>query len=88
MEARIVQRELDRVEQVIREVWRFTELDGTHVPIREEEERLELRWASRHEMRLLFELEGFEIEAEYSDFEGADPVYGSEQIWVVRPAKG
>ncbi len=88
IEASIIQRELDRVQQVLREVWKFTELDGSREPIRQEEERLELRWTSRHEMRLLFELEGFEVEAEYSDFEGADPVYGAEQIWVVRKARG
>jgi len=38
-------------------------------------------------MRLLFELEGFEVDAEYSDFEGSDPVYGAEQIWIVRKTK-
>ena len=88
IEACITMRELDRVEQVLREVWKFTELDGTRVPIREEEERLEIRWTSRHEMRLLFELEGFDVEVEYSDFEGSAPVYGSEQIWVVRKTRG
>ena len=88
IEASIIQRELDRVQQVLREVWKFTELDGSEVPIRQEEERLEIRWTSRHEMRLLFELEGFDVECEYSDFEGSEPVYGSEQIWVVRKAKG
>lgn len=87
IEASIIQRQLDRVHQVLREVWKFTELDGTQVPIRQEEERLELRWTSRHEMRLLFELEGFEVDAEYSDFEGSDPVYGAEQIWIVRKTK-
>ena len=39
-------------------------------------------------MRLLFELEGFDVEVEYSDFEGSEPVYGSEQIWVVRKGSG
>lgn len=32
------------------------------------------------------ELTGFEVEAEYSDFHGSPPLYGREQVYVVRPA--
>jgi hypothetical protein len=35
-------------------------------------------------MRYLFELTGFAIVAEYSDFFRAPPAYGAEQHWVLR----
>ncbi len=37
----------------------------------------------RQEMAYLFELCGFQIVAQYSDFEGSPPAYGREQLWVV-----
>jgi hypothetical protein len=37
-------------------------------------------------MRLLFELAGLEVVAEYGDFVGSPPVYGGEQVWVLRSA--
>jgi len=46
---------------------------------------LRLRWTYRHEMRHLFELTGYRVGAEYSDFSGAPPRYAAEQIWVVTP---
>jgi len=36
------------------------------------------------EMRSLFELTGFEVVAEYSDFLHSQSVYGAEQLWVAR----
>ncbi len=36
-------------------------------------------------MKYLFELSGFEIEEEYSDFHGSQPTYGNRQLWVVKP---
>ena len=50
----------------------------------EEEELLEIRWIFRYEMRHLFSLAGFVVEEEMSDYLGAPPAYGAEQIWVVR----
>jgi hypothetical protein len=35
-------------------------------------------------MRHLLRIAGFAIEAEFSDFAGAGPAYGKEQIWVAR----
>jgi len=32
----------------------------------------------------LFELTGFEVIAEYSDFFRAPPAYGKDQLWIVR----
>ncbi len=74
------------LEQCIEEVWRFTERDEGGAVLRVEEEVLRMRWIYRWEMRYLLELCGFEIEAEYSDYAGAAPAYGKEQIWVARKA--
>jgi len=35
-------------------------------------------------MRYLFELTGFQVIDEYSDFFRSQPVYAAEQLWVVR----
>jgi len=35
-------------------------------------------------MAWLFELCGFEVVEQYSDFDRAPPAYGKRQIWVVR----
>ena len=39
-------------------------------------------------MRLLFELAGFDVVADYGDFSGGPPAYGREQVWVLARAKG
>jgi SAM-dependent methyltransferase len=76
--------ELDHVNQVRRTLWRYRAFvaDGTVA----EEEALELsvRWTFRWEMRHLLRLAGFAVEAEFSDFAGAPPAYGKEQIWVAQ----
>ncbi len=46
-----------------------------------------MSWIYRREMRYLFELTGFEVLAEYSDFAKSPPAYGKEQIWVARKPK-
>jgi SAM-dependent methyltransferase len=74
----------DTRNQVLSEVWRFTEVDSEGAVLRCEEERLRMRWSYRYEMRYLLELTGFEVEAEYSDFEGSSGAYGQEQLWVAR----
>ena len=33
-------------------------------------------------MRHLLQLAGFNVEAEFSDFDGSPPAYGKEQIWI------
>jgi SAM-dependent methyltransferase len=68
--------------QTLRELWRFSERTSSGTVVRREEEALELRWTYRYEMRYLLELCGFAIEGEFSDFSGAAPAYGREQIWV------
>jgi SAM-dependent methyltransferase len=80
----LVRHDNDPVRQVLTELWRFTELDDAGSVLREEEETLALRWTYRQEMRYLFELTGFEVEAEYSDYQQAAPTYGREQIYIAR----
>ncbi len=81
-----IERDLDPLSQVMREVWRFVETDDAGRTVRQEDEVLEIRWGYRFEMRHLFELAGFRIEAEYSDFRRHPPAYGGEQVWVLTPA--
>jgi hypothetical protein len=52
--------------------------------MRQEEEILRMRLTYRYEMRHLLELAGFEVEAEFSDFDRSPPTYGREQVWVAR----
>ena len=49
---------------------------------------LTLRWSLRSEMRLLFELAGLKVVADYGDFRGGPPAYGREQVWVLANAEG
>ena len=80
----VLARHNDHVRQRMTERWRFTEVDSEGKTIREEEEILELRWIYRYEMQYLLELCGYEVEEELSDYLGAGPAYGREQIWVAR----
>ena len=79
-------RDIDPVAQVLREEWVFRETDAAGTVLSEEREELRMRWSFRWEMRHLFALTGFEVEAEYSDFRGSPPAYGGEQVWVLRKA--
>lgn len=83
-EVEVISRHNDTVEQLLREVWRFTERNGAGEILRQEEEVLTMRWIYRWEMRYLLELCGFEVVSEYSDYFGARPAYGKEQIYVAR----
>lgn len=83
---RITDRQLDPFTQTFSEQWTFQELDEAGAVLREERETLVLRWTYRQEMRYLLELSGFEIVAEYGDFQGGPPRYAAEQVWVARPA--
>jgi SAM-dependent methyltransferase len=81
---RITRRVVDPLTQVISEDWLFQEMSPSGGVLREEREHLRLRWTHRQEMRHLFELCGFEVVAEYSDFRRSPPRYGAEQIWIAR----
>lgn len=78
----------DPARQLIVEDWTFAEIDASGSVLATDTERLTLRWSLRSEMRLLFELAGLEVVAEYGDFKGGPPAYGREQVWVLRRAKG
>jgi SAM-dependent methyltransferase len=80
----VLSRQNDTVTQVLREIWRFTEMDASGTVLRAEEEELLLRWTYRYEMRHLLALAGFDGVDEYSDFRGSPPAYGGEQVWVCR----
>jgi len=81
----VTARDPDPARQLIVEDWTATEIDGSGRVLRTDTERLTLRWSLRSEMRLLFELAGLEVVAEYGDFRGGPPAYGREQVWVLRP---
>lgn len=72
--------------QLIVEDWTATEIDASGEVLRTDTERLTLRWSLRSEMRLLFELAGMEVVADYGDFKGGPPAYGREQVWVLANA--
>jgi ubiquinone/menaquinone biosynthesis C-methylase UbiE len=81
---KITQHFNDTLNQILNEKWEFEEIDSNGNIIRHEEESLSIRWTYRWEMRYLFELTGFELETEFSDYNGSPPDYGREQVWIVR----
>lgn len=81
-------RSQDPLRQLISEEWTATEYGPEGEVLRTDVERLTLRWSLRSEMRLLFELEGLEVVDDFGDFLGGPPVYGREQVWVLRLPEG
>jgi hypothetical protein len=79
----IVGRGPEPSEQHVISDWTAREIGPSGEVLRDVTERLTLRWSTRSEMRLLFELTGLEVVAEYGDFQGAPPTYGREQVWVL-----
>ena len=73
----------DPARQLIVEDWTASEIALSGEVLRTDTERLTLRWSLRSEMRLLFELAGLKVVADYGDFMGGTPVYGREQVWVL-----
>lgn len=82
----VTSRSPDPGRQLIVEEWTTRELDASGAILRAVTERLTLRWSTRSEMRLLFELAGLEVVAAYGGFQGGAPAYGREQVWVLRRA--
>lgn len=80
----VVARHNDPYRQVVRETLRLEELDGAGEVVASEETSWALRWSLRQEMAYLFELCGFDVVEQFSDFKGSAPAYGREQLWVVR----
>jgi ubiquinone/menaquinone biosynthesis C-methylase UbiE len=84
----IAGREPDPGRQLVISDWAAREIGPSGALLRDETERLTLRWSTRSEMRMLFELTGLEVVAEYGDFRGGAPSYGSEQVWVLGVPEG
>ena len=84
VEQRAVDRINDPLSQSFKMLWVISERDAQDNIVREEHERLDLRWTYRFETRYLLELCGFEVLAEFSDFEKSAPAYGKEQVWVAQ----
>jgi len=83
----ITGRRPDPARQLIVDDWTFSEIGASGEVLRTTTEQLTLRWSLRCEMRLLFELVGFEVLANYGDFSGGPPAYGREQVWVLGHAE-
>lgn len=83
---RFLSRRNDPVRQILKEIWVFEERDMKNRVVRRQTDTVTLRWTYRWEMRHLLERTGFRIIAEYSDFHGAKPAYGKEQIWIAERA--
>jgi SAM-dependent methyltransferase len=81
---RTIARHIDPIHQTIAETFRFEIVNGSGEVIAETETSFAIRWACRQEMAYLFELCGFAVVEQYSDFERAPPAYGKRQIWVMR----
>lgn len=79
-----VERTSDMLMQTFEDTYLYTEMTYTGQILRQEEAKLKMRWATRQEMRYLFELCGLEVEGEFSDFKKSPPEYGKEQIWVLK----
>jgi ubiquinone/menaquinone biosynthesis C-methylase UbiE len=73
---------IDHVAQVRWDLWRYTELGANDEVLAEATRQMTLRWTYRWELHHLLEVCGFKVEAEYSSFAGAAPVYGEEMIVV------
>ena len=59
-------------------------LDDEGAVVATEETSWALRWTLRQEMAWLLELCDFEPVEQCSDFHGAAPAYGKEQLWIAR----
>lgn len=86
VKVRTLARTNDPLSQTFSETREFTEHDARGKLLRKEEELISLKWTFRHEMRLLAELCGFQVTAEYSDFQKSAPAYSREQIWILASA--
>ncbi|WP_374569705.1 class I SAM-dependent methyltransferase [Phenylobacterium sp.] len=81
---RSIGRWTDPLRQLVGERLRLEALGDDGRVIEAQETSWALRWNTRQEMAWLLELCGFAVEAQYSDFRGAPPAYGKEQLWVAR----
>lgn len=85
LKRRTLSRVNDPMTQTLIETFGLERWDASGRLLSRDEATHHLRWATRQEMIYLFELTGFEVEVEYSDFGGHEPAYGRRQIWLLRP---
>lgn len=78
-----IDRSADRYDQVIEDVWRYSEVDKNGRIIRRHDVVMRLRWAFRDQMEKMFKENGFRVVDLFSDFYKSAPAYGKEQVWVL-----
>ena len=79
---RLLARSTDPLMQTFTEHLLVERLSPEGELLESEETQWSLRWSYQQEMRYLLELCGFEVLSLSSDYAGAPPAYGSEQVWV------
>jgi ubiquinone/menaquinone biosynthesis C-methylase UbiE len=82
----VLQTSFDHLNQVRRDLWRYTEIAPNGEMLAQDTREMALRWTYRWELHYLLRLCGFAVEAEYSDFGRSAPAYGKELILVARIA--
>lgn len=82
----ILRTDFDHLNQVRRDLWRYTEIGHDGKVVAQDTREMALRWTYRWELHHLLRLCGLVVEAEYSDFGGSAPVYGRELILIARVA--
>jgi SAM-dependent methyltransferase len=80
----VLQTRFDHLNQVRRDLWRYTEIGHGGEVLAQDTREMALRWTYRWELHHLLRLTGLVVEAEYSDFGGSAPAYGKELILVAR----
>ena len=65
----------DHVNQVRRDLWRYTEIGPNGEVLAQDTREMALRWTYRWELHLMFSLCGLAVVAEYSDFLGSAPAH-------------
>jgi SAM-dependent methyltransferase len=80
----VVARDNDPFRQLVSERLRIEAIGEDGAVLAAEETSWALRWTLRQEMAYLLELCGFEPVEQLSDFRGAAPAYGKEQLWIAR----
>lgn len=78
----VIATRFDHLAQTRHDRWRYTETTAQGVTLREETREMVLRWTYRFELHHLLARSGFEVEAEFSDFDRTPPAYGKELIIV------
>jgi len=82
--AEMLRTRFDHLNQVRRDLWRYTEIGANGDVLAQDTREMALRWTYRWELYHLLGLCGFAVEAEYSDFNRSAPAYGKELILVAR----